>query len=319
MQHLSPLLILFYLVSLISPIHAQYGGSYDGSKSSQKKPPGKDAILLSNVHSLTLRTNRLTSSRRVSPISQLTCTGPSRRICQLYTIETMRCVNAGYDYDKEDVQWTCNADLPSEFKLGSTDVICEGYRSSDDKWVLKGSCGVEYRLLLTDRGEERFGQSEKDMFGYGSLGDKVTTSIGDVLFFGLTVIVFLLILIPLLADCFGLRRRGARDPGAGWGDFWGGGGPPGPPPPYGCDDTSSAFASRPFRQGWTPGFWTGALGGSALGYGLGRNSNRGASMRGTASSSRYGAYDDDFPSGGSEVPRYSSTYTGTGFGSTRRR
>lgn len=74
----------------------------------------------------------------------------------------MRCTNQGYDYDIEDVQWTCTADLPAEFKLGATDVICEGYRNADDKWVLKGSCGVEYRLLLTEAGEKRFGKKGSD-------------------------------------------------------------------------------------------------------------------------------------------------------------
>ncbi|CAI7567583.1 unnamed protein product [Penicillium pancosmium] len=113
------------------------------------QPPGKGAILLSNVQALTLRTNRMTTSRRVSAAPQLKCIG-HEKICKLYEIETMRCKNEGYDYDEEDIQWTCTAPLPSEFKLGSTDVICEGYRNSDDPWVLKGSCGVEYRMLLTD-------------------------------------------------------------------------------------------------------------------------------------------------------------------------
>ncbi|EQL34626.1 hypothetical protein BDFG_03577 [Blastomyces dermatitidis ATCC 26199] len=70
----------------------------------------------------------------------------------------MRCINQGHDYDENDVQWTCTAQLPPEFKLGSTDVICEGYRDKEDPWVLKGSCGVEYRLLLTERGEQKYGK-----------------------------------------------------------------------------------------------------------------------------------------------------------------
>jgi hypothetical protein len=67
-------------------------------------------------------------------------------------------MNLGNDSeeDKEVVQWACNAALPPEFKLGSTDVVCEGYRDADDEWVLKGSCGVEYRLLLTELGQERY-------------------------------------------------------------------------------------------------------------------------------------------------------------------
>lgn len=74
----------------------------------------------------------------------------------------MRCTNAGADYAPEDVQWTCQASLPSEFKLGSTEVVCEGYESPEDPYVLKGSCGVEYRLILTEAGERRFGERVDD-------------------------------------------------------------------------------------------------------------------------------------------------------------
>ncbi|KAL6828118.1 hypothetical protein V8C40DRAFT_184665 [Trichoderma camerunense] len=40
--------------------------------------------------------------------------------------------------------------------VGGTSVICEGYASSDDPYALKGSCSVEYRLILTDKGEKRY-------------------------------------------------------------------------------------------------------------------------------------------------------------------
>ncbi len=68
----------------------------------------------------------------------------------------MRCTNSGSEYDAEDIQWTCQASLPPEFKLGSTEVLCEGYDNPDDPYILKGSCGVEYRLILTDEGERRY-------------------------------------------------------------------------------------------------------------------------------------------------------------------
>ncbi|KAJ6151039.1 hypothetical protein N7470_007633 [Penicillium chermesinum] len=100
--------------------------------SASTTPPGRNAILLSNVHTLTLRADGMTTARRVSPIPQLKCVGPAR-VCRLYKPEIMRCTNDGYGYDEEDVQWTCKAPLPPEFKLGSTDVICEGYRNADDK------------------------------------------------------------------------------------------------------------------------------------------------------------------------------------------
>ena len=113
-----------------------------------------DAVLLSKVKSLTLRDGQRTSHRRVDALPQLNCVGGDG--CQFYKVDTMRCTNSGSEYDAEDIQWTCKASLPPEFKLGSTDVICEGYDNADDPYILKGSCGVEYRLMLTDSGEEKY-------------------------------------------------------------------------------------------------------------------------------------------------------------------
>lgn len=94
----------------------------------------------------------------------------------------MRCKNAGAEYDAEDVQWTCQASLPPEFKLGSTEVICEGYDSADDPYVLKGSCGVEYRLVLTEIGEEKFGRSSFERAYRNPSGRTVGSAIATMLF-----------------------------------------------------------------------------------------------------------------------------------------
>jgi hypothetical protein len=113
-----------------------------------------DAILLSTVKSLTLRDGHDTTHRRVSALPQLKCIGGNAK--GLYNVDVMRCRNSGSEYGAEDISWTCKASLPPEFKLGSTDVICEGYDSPDDPYVLKGSCAVEYRLVLTPLGEEKY-------------------------------------------------------------------------------------------------------------------------------------------------------------------
>lgn len=99
----------------------------------------RNAILLSQVESLTLRGHGAkTTHRRVSPIPQLKCVS-SKEICKLYDVEVMRCTNQGSSYGDEDIQWSCSATLPEELKLGSTEVICEGYANADDPYVLKGS------------------------------------------------------------------------------------------------------------------------------------------------------------------------------------
>lgn len=279
--------------------------------------PGKDAIRLSNVKTLTLHAHRLTSARRVSPIPQLNCIGPSQKLCNLYEPEVMRCTNQGHDYDVEDVQWTCTADLPPEFKLGATDVICEGYRNANDEWVLKGSCGVEYRMLLTELGEKRFGTGYSDEMDWNEMsgGQKFFRLLGNLIFFGFIIAVFALIALPfifLLLECCGLRQS-RRPPG---GRRWGGGGGgrgddgSGPPPGYSMYDS---YKSTDYGQGWRPGFWSGVAGGAAAGYGLGRSAN---GWRRTTSN-RSDNYDPG--EGSSRTPSFSSSTPSTGFGSTRRR
>ena len=131
--------------------------------SAARKPA--NTVLLSDVQTLTLRADKETSHRRVSAIPQLQCVGGNAR--GLYDVDVMRCKNSGSDYSSEEIQWTCQASLPPEFKLGSTDVICEGYSSPDDPYILKGSCGVEYRLVLTEAGEQKYGQRDDDSYGSG--------------------------------------------------------------------------------------------------------------------------------------------------------
>lgn len=146
---------------------------FSGINLSQALRIPSDSVLLSKISSLTLRAGQKTSARRGNPIPQLQCMGGNAR--GLYEVDVMRCINAGSDYDDENVQWTCKASLPPEFKLGSTDVSCEGYDSPEDPYVLKGSCGVSYRLVLTEEGESKYGhrKDEDDRSGPSSTGEKL--------------------------------------------------------------------------------------------------------------------------------------------------
>lgn len=147
-----------------------------------------NAVLLSQVKTLTLRDGQQTSSRRVSPIPQMTCVGGSAK--GLYTIDVMRCKNAGAEYDTEDVQWTCQAALPPEFKLGGTEVVCEGYDSPDDPYILKGSCGVEYRLVLTEAGEEKYGRNSFERAYRNPSGQSIGSALFTFLFWAVFICEF---------------------------------------------------------------------------------------------------------------------------------
>jgi SOCE-associated regulatory factor of calcium homoeostasis len=307
----------------------------------------KHAVLLSSISSLTLRAGKQTSARRSSPIAQAACIGPAE-ICKLYTVDTIRCTNAGSDYDEENVQWTCTAALPEEFKFGSTDVNCEGYASSDDPYVLKGSCGVEYRLLLTEKGEQKYGKYVKQN-NWKLSGTEETASDLVKAFFLIIFVVIFLIIVSSFWNSFRNRRRGGGRPTpfGGGGGGGGGGGDDEPPPPYDYGTpprktrrttyaTSGGSGTR--QEQWRPGFWTGALGGAAAGY-LAGNRNRprqpetqqrggglfGTRTSNTGGSSWFGGGDGNAGEGssrssGSSPPAASSSrYTSTGFGSTVRR
>ncbi|KAI9762346.1 MAG: hypothetical protein M4579_000496 [Chaenotheca gracillima] len=288
--------------------------------------PG-NSVLLSKVKTLTLRKDLKTSHRRVSAVPQLKCVGGDAK--GLYDVDVMRCKNQGADYDDENIQWTCTASVPEEFKLGSTEVICEGYDSSEDPYILKGSCGVEYRLLLTDLGEEKYGQRGWESWNDFKSGRN--SSWVSLAFWAL----FIGVLGWIIYSAY--TGRGERRVGDNLGRGWGGGGGGGgggwgagsddPPPPYDWQpprktQTSSARRATPgsaSQQGWRPGFWSGAAGGAAAGYLFGQRGNTTTQQRGNGEgSSRWGSGGSG-SGGSSSFPGSSSRHESTGFGSTSRR
>jgi len=72
-----------------------------------------------------------------------------------FTPEVIHCSNIGVN-DKGEVQWKCEAQMEDLYRLGRTTVSCEGYNRAGDPLVLKGSCGVEYTLHLTQKGKDRY-------------------------------------------------------------------------------------------------------------------------------------------------------------------
>jgi hypothetical protein len=312
-----PALVALLTVSLSPPTRASYSSV------------PKDAILLSKVKSLTLRANAQTSHRRVPSVPQLSCEGPG---CAYYAVDIMRCLNSGSGYSPEDIEWSCTASLPEEFKLGSTDVICEGYSSRDDPYVLKGSCGVEYRLLLTEKGEERYGRG-KGGWGGGreDPGGWTWESVIFVIIF-VGVLGWIIYSACTAVPAAGAAPPGPQRPGGFWGGGGGGGGPGGPdnhpydpPPPYPGSKPYGYGSQRP-AEGWRPGFWSGAGLGAGLGYMAGNQGRereplfgrpqRGNSGFGDGNNNRSQTSPGRSNSNGSSS---SARHESTGFGSTSRR
>lgn len=186
---------------------------------------------------------------------QLVCVG---RPCKLYTPEAVRCVNLGSSGSSVDsVDWKCTADLPSSLRFGKVEVSCEGWSKPGDSFVLKGSCGLTYRLV------EVPGALRDDQNGI----NREPWDVASTVFFAIWIAVLAVILWSFLKSCFGRdnrdlpRRTDQPPPARPDTSFWFPGAHPDdrpePPPPYSKNGPESSA-----NQGWRPGFWTGAaLGG----------------------------------------------------------
>ncbi|BFZ61417.1 hypothetical protein YB2330_002482 [Saitoella coloradoensis] len=210
----------------------------------------------------------------------------------------------------ENIQWSCSADLPATVKLGRTDVVCEGYGSPEDEYVLRGSCTCEYTLYLTDEGRKVY----RKRGGIGGVGHP---SISEV-------IGFLLIGFLIWRSFFASSLPAAgRDQPGGIRPGFGGGGPGDDddlPPPYDPHPRPPPKPAAQQQQGsaWSPGFWSGLAGGAAAVYAANqarqRNAEQERTRRGGGGWASGGGWGD-----GSDGEGSSSTWSSTGFGETRRR
>ena len=113
----------------------------------------ENKVLLKNVETLTFSNDLVTTGRRSSPVSQMTCaSGP----CHLRP-STVACKNIGIA-DK-DPSWDCTAEL-SGSKLSHVEVSCEGYDYPDDPYILVGSCGLIYKLQYKDSSHQPINYTE---------------------------------------------------------------------------------------------------------------------------------------------------------------
>jgi len=135
----TPLLSL-WLLGLVAaqPVAAAGTGGYHGRGAG----PGAPKVPLSDVQAITVHAGRYTRGRRAPPVPQLACVGGAA--AGKFAPTTVQCRNQGSDGLR--LQWACEAELDSRYRFGETTVTCEGYDAADDKYILAGSCGVEYTL-----------------------------------------------------------------------------------------------------------------------------------------------------------------------------
>ncbi|KAM4751449.1 store-operated calcium entry-associated regulatory factor [Anableps anableps] len=131
----------------------------------------QDSVLLRDIQALTFYKNRYTTARRSNPVPQLKCVGGTAG-CYAFIPDVVQCVNKGWD--GVDVQWECKTDMDNAYRFGVIEVSCEGYSHPSDDYILKGSCGLEYTLELTQEGQRRTQGSFGSHGGFkqwGGLGD----------------------------------------------------------------------------------------------------------------------------------------------------
>lgn len=280
-----------------------------------------DRIRLKDVETLTLYSDKWTTSRRSSPVKQLNCVGGS---CSRASVETAQCYNRGFDGN--DVQWECKAELPSNFKFGRLEVTCEGYEYPNDDYVLVGSCGLEYTISEVSKTSDSYFPS------YSYPKDNANDGYGSSM---LTIVV---VIGAAIALYFYLRPTNNQpNNNAGHSRF--NSNPSAPPPPGFRPDFCGTTGDSSYTSGSgasstgtsnRPGFFSGMTAGSVLGYmfgswnrgntgyGYGRRNHRDNSFWNTPSSSGYSSFGSLNSNYGSS--RGSTTRsTSTSFASTKRR
>ncbi|XP_015199412.2 store-operated calcium entry-associated regulatory factor [Lepisosteus oculatus] len=288
------------------------------------------SVLLRELQVITLYKGQYTNSRRTSPVPQLQCIGGTAG-CGSFIPEVVQCHNKGWD--GFDVQWECKTDMDYSYRFGKIEVSCEGYNYPDDPYVLKGSCGLEYTLELTEEGKQK-GRNSRS-FGSGFFQDSSSNvnyqgSGGDVS--GLMVVAVLLLLAYGVYKMFLCGPHGQghqRFPDADFSNantdgHFTDGNTMGPSPPgfksYYTGESpgyESARDSYGFKNTFTrphqkpasgPGFWTGMGTGGVLGYLFGSQRSQPRYFTRNTGNSNIGP-----------TPVNSGTRTVSGFGGTKRR
>ncbi|XP_071811269.1 store-operated calcium entry-associated regulatory factor-like isoform X2 [Apostichopus japonicus] len=298
----------------------------------------------------------MTTGKRSSPVPQMKCIGGSAG-CNAFSPQVVQCSNKGSD--GYDVQWECKTDMDNAYRFGMIEVICEGYDYPDDRYILKGSCGLEYTLDYTKEGMNQ-GKQQHNYYGDSSgnhyqdnhhdynsgYASKRKSSFSDWIMLAICG----LIIYGIYKSCMSSGHTGThpdddtnRRGGTHWGGGSGGGGNPPPPgfrPEYNPDSCSgtaggSTQARAAGGQGLGGGnFWTGAAAGGLMGYLFGnrfggRGYNQGYGGYGTGWGGGYArprtyrqpSYGfSGFSGGGGGFSGGSTgTRSASGFGGTRRR
>eukprot|EP01090_Pellita_catalonica_P012961 TRINITY_DN2969_c0_g1_i2.p1 TRINITY_DN2969_c0_g1~~TRINITY_DN2969_c0_g1_i2.p1 ORF type:complete len:344 (+),score=18.31 TRINITY_DN2969_c0_g1_i2:43-1074(+) len=304
-----------------------------------------ERVRLTDVTALTLHYGKQTNGRRSSPVPQLKCVGGSAR--SEWAPEIVQCRNVGSD--GIDVQWECQADMPTKYKFGQISVSCEGYDYPEDPYILAGSCGLEYTLDRTSQYYDNYDHHPNDYEyeteTYDNYEDHNSAGWGSFIVKLILCGIGAFLALSIYRSCMALRTTPASGHSYGGSSGGGpyGGGPGGGPGygtglrPPGCTPSAPYAPSAPYTprhagggswwQSMALGGMLGYLFGGRRGYGGGYNRGYGGYNRGYGGYNRgYGGYNSGYTAPRAtrtrtrtSRPSSSTTRTARSFGGTTRR
>ncbi|XP_078252077.1 store-operated calcium entry-associated regulatory factor [Rhinoraja longicauda] len=286
-----------------------------------------ERVLLREVQSLTLYSGRYTNGRRSSPVPQLECVGGTAS-CTSFIPQVVQCYNKGWD--GYDVQWECKADMDIAYRFGAVTVSCEGYNYPEDPYILRGSCGLEYVIDLTEEGIRK--KKDNTRFVHQPPKQNDPTVVGNSSNLMMLILLFALAYL-VYVTCLRSQRNGNQPSPEGNEDVNNKAGPSACPPPpgfkpeytgctadEGLNDNAyqGSNGQQPGRRSSGPGFWTGIGAGGILGYLFGSRRSRPSNSfypnyRENPAPYTYQRQETDWK------PENAGSRTVSGFGGTKRR
>uniref|UniRef100_A0A8C7GTX0 Store-operated calcium entry-associated regulatory factor n=1 Tax=Oncorhynchus kisutch TaxID=8019 RepID=A0A8C7GTX0_ONCKI len=245
------------------------------------------SVLLRDVQVLTLYKGKYSRGQNSSAVPQLQCAGGSAS-CGSFISEVVQCKNKGWDR----VNAQCKTDMDSAYKFGRIEVSCEGFSHPDDAYILKGSCGLEYSLELTEEGKRGHkGGSTGGFSDFASSFKGSSDNNNQHHHYSSGLVIFALLLF-LAYGMYKLFLSGPTNLVQDWQFPDNGYNPHGPPPPgfkpdftgftsgfpgsargyVGSAGYGQHFAGARAAGGTGNGFWTGIGTGGVLGYLFGSQS-----------------------------------------------
>lgn len=144
-----PMLTVCWLLSLTfcAVVSVSVASLYDSSDR-------EDRVYLPALPVLIFTRDQISLSRRGHPHKQLSCVGGTAKNSSSLFPDVVTCVNDASHgstptASQPKVTWDCRMEPDREnVEMENTTVFCEGYGSTKDLFVLKGSCYLEYNLTF---------------------------------------------------------------------------------------------------------------------------------------------------------------------------